>query len=113
MKQNIEARKDFFNIAEASQLLEVHRNTVSNMIDDGRIETCIVGKRNMIHSSELNRIKNGRISEHSTVEVDVKIAIKIQELQELLTERSNIGRMTKEEFLNGLALLKKNDRKNK
>ena len=106
MNQTIETRKDFFNMSEASKVLKLHRNTVSNMIDDGRIKVELVGKRNMIHSSEIARIKNGSTEQNSDlIELDMKIAIKMDELQALLDERKNFGKLSKEDFLIGLKSL--------
>jgi hypothetical protein len=80
MKETIEARKHFFNLSEASEA---------------------VGKRKMIHSTEINRIKNGKSlhNDEGLIELDMKISIKMDELNALLEERKNYGKMSKEDFL--------------
>lgn len=109
MKETIQARKNFFNLSEVSQILGLHRNTIKNMVDDGRIITQEVGKRNMVHSSEIYRIKNGesREDEQGLIDLDMKIKIKMDELNSLLDERRNFGKLSRDEFMCELAKLKK------
>ncbi len=39
--------------AEAAELLDVHRTTVSNMIRDGQLPTTRIGRRNRIHRDDV------------------------------------------------------------
>lgn len=111
MKETIETRKHFFNLSETSEILGIHRNTVKNMVDDGRIKVESVGKRSMIHSTEISRIKNGKSlhGDEGLIELDMKISIKMDELNNLLEERKNYGKMSREDFLDQLKKLKVKD----
>ncbi len=50
-------KKDFYSQAEAAELLQVHRNTISNLIKAGKLSYYQVGKQKRIAASELERLK--------------------------------------------------------
>lgn len=108
MIETIETDRNFFNIAETAKIMRVHRNTVANMIEDGRLKTKVIGKRKMIHSSEIDKLQMGfsKVDEN-LLELDLKITIKMEELQELMDQRKNYKKLTRDQFLDKLNELRK------
>ena len=95
--------KQFLTINEVANKLKIHRNTVSNMIKDGRIKTTDVGGRKLIHSYELDNLKNGTSHTPITLEIDTKIQELMIEIEKLNDERSLI---LKNYMLDGLKSLR-------
>jgi len=102
--EQLKCNKSFFTVTEASKKTKLHRNTISNMIHDGRITPTLIGKRNMIHVSELNRLSYGETCEDQYIKLDLEIALKMSELESLLHKRMSIG---KSDFLEQLTKLTK------
>jgi len=95
----IKCKKSFFTVKEVSQKTGLHRNTISNMIKDERLTPTLIGKRNMIHISEINRIISGSTSDDEHIKLDLEIALKMSELEALLHKRMSIQ---KDNFLDEL-----------
>ena len=49
-----------YTIREASGMLKLHRNTVFNMIQDGRITAVKLGNKYIITETELKRLIDGK-----------------------------------------------------
>ena len=61
-----------YTITEASELLVMHRNTVSNMIKDGRINANQIGSKYVITESEIMRLRGE--------DEDRKFSLKMKEI---------------------------------
>jgi excisionase family DNA binding protein len=48
-----------YKIKEVAELLKLHRNTIFNMIQDGRIKANKIGNKYFINETELKRLRGG------------------------------------------------------
>tara|TARA_R110001632_G_scaffold103256_1_gene211915 strand:+ start:142 stop:303 length:162 start_codon:yes stop_codon:yes gene_type:complete len=48
-----------YKVKEISTHLKIHRNTVINMINDGRIRAFKIGNKYVVTESELKRLRGG------------------------------------------------------
>lgn len=46
-----------YTITESIELLKLHRNTIINMINDGRIKSKKIGGKHTIRESEIKRLR--------------------------------------------------------
>lgn len=46
-----------YTLKEASELLKSHRNTLINMINDGRLKATMMGNKYVIKESEIKRLR--------------------------------------------------------
>ena len=99
--------KQFLSINEVANKLKIHRNTVSNMIKDGRINTTDIGGKKLIHCYELNNLKNGTSHTPITLEIDTEIQNLMMEIERLNSERDLI---LKNYVLDGLRNLRINSK---
>ena len=49
-----------YTIKEASTILKLHRNTIFNMIQDGRLSAVKLGNKYIITERELKRLVDGK-----------------------------------------------------